>query len=109
MQELNEQSLEALVKANRVRMARARDKQAIKRGALSPVQILREPPDHWQTAMVVDLLLAMHKVGRGRALRWLESTQVSPTTRLMTLSEARRWRLSHYVAYASPPQTPEIL
>jgi hypothetical protein len=56
--ELNLQAMEALTKANEVRLCRAQDKDLIRRGKLDPLAILELPPDHWRTAKVIDVLLA---------------------------------------------------
>lgn len=95
--QLNVQAMEALALANRVRIDRAFDKRAIKRGELDPVLILKDPPEHWQKAKLVDLLMAMPRVGQQRARRWCVLENVSPTRLLMVLTERQRTMLSVHI------------
>jgi len=85
------QAAGALARANAVRFARAEDKRRIKRGALDPAGVLLDPPDHWRAARVIDLLLAIDRVGRERASRWLVTAgHVSPTRHIGELTERQR-------------------
>lgn len=85
------------MKADRVRSARSADKKAIKRGDLNPASILRKPPDHWRTAHVLDLLLAIHYVGKHRAQRWLRIEGVLTGARIDSMAQPARERLARHV------------
>jgi len=85
--QLNVQALEALNVANRVRTLRAEDKRAIKRESLDPCVILRNPPDYWKKAKLVELLLAMPRIGQLRANRWCMIEGVLPTRQVGQLTE----------------------
>jgi hypothetical protein len=100
-EELNLQAMEALAKANDVRIQRAADKREIRHGRLDPLSILELPPRHWQNAKVIELLLAMHRVGRRRAGSWLAMANVRPTLRLGEMSPMTRHRLAGYVRYGT--------
>jgi hypothetical protein len=104
--ELNHQAMEALVKANKVRMLKAEDKRLIRHGRLSPLAVLERPPDHWRNAKVVELLLAMPYVGRRRAAKWLEMVDVLPTKRLGDMTQLKRHSLAGFIAYANKERPP---
>jgi hypothetical protein len=91
------QSMEALLRANEVRINRADDKKKIRAGVLDARTILRDPPSHWQTAKVIDLLLAMPRVGRSKAGRWLHLERISPTRPLNLFTEHQRSRLCRHL------------
>ena len=96
-EELNLQVMEALTKANTIRTARASDKKKIKRGQLDPLEILNAPPEHWENAPVVDLLLAMNRVGRARAGKWLLIEKVRANMTLGQMNHSERYRLAWYI------------
>lgn len=71
------QHLQALERANRIRLARAELKRAISGGERAVADVLREPPECAETMQVVDLLMAQRRWGRARARRLLLSAAVS--------------------------------
>jgi hypothetical protein len=91
------QRLEALVNANAVRTARATDKKLIKAGKKDPALIILNPPTQWQTAKVIDLLLAMPKVGQVKANKWLRMHQVPATKPIEDLSTRQRNSLHRHM------------
>ena len=93
--QLDLQRLGALARANEVRFARAADKRAIRRGELDPCKVLVELPEHWESARVVDLLLAIDRVGRTKAGRWCSLASVSPASRLVDVSAPLRTSSDH--------------
>jgi hypothetical protein len=94
-----QQRLDALEKGNAVRVARAQDKKEIAAGKLSALPILVSPPSHWQNAKVLDLVLAMPRVGRSRATNWLEMAKVPASKSLGSLTPRQRHSLAGYVEY----------
>lgn len=90
MTQLNVQALEALAKANEVRLRRADDKLLIKHGRLDPVTILMFPSPWWENARTVELLLSVDRVGRRKASVWLNRHDVAPTRRLGSLTPRQR-------------------
>lgn len=96
-EQLNMQSLEALALANAVRQARSADKKRIAWGTLDPAAVLRNPPSHWRTATVVDLLMAIRSVGEAKILRWLSTEMISSGRRIEDLTAAQRERLARTV------------
>jgi hypothetical protein len=83
----------SLSKANEIRIARARLKQQLRDGDTRVEQILASPPECVGTATVLDLLLAVPKIGPVRASRLLATAQVSQTTIIRRLSERQRAEL----------------
>ena len=88
------------MKGNQVHPQRAEDKRLIKLGLLNPAQVLRQAPDHWQRATVLELLSSMHRVGRSRACKWLLAERIEPGTEIGTLTELQRFRLAKHVETA---------
>jgi hypothetical protein len=99
--QLTLEHLERFERANELRLARADDKRRIKSGQLDAAVILRELPPQWANAKVFELLLAMHRVGRVKATKWLKIHNISPERRINTMPESQRFRLAaHIDAYA---------
>jgi hypothetical protein len=94
-----DQRMVALRKANGIRSAKSDDKKRIRDGSLDPLEILDKPPEHWRNAKIIELLLAMHRVGRHRSAHWLEMAGVSPSRTVESLSQADRYRLAGFVMY----------
>lgn len=91
------QSLESLNKANEVRIARANDKKAINKGQLYAATIVRNPPPHWRSAKLYELLLSMNQVGRKRAQRWCRLEFISLNTPVGELTERQRTILARHI------------
>lgn len=92
-----QQRLDALNSANEVRFRRAEDKKRMRRGELDPAAVLRQPPDHWLTAKVFDLLMQVPKVGRVKANRVLVMERVSPSKTIGGLSPRQRFVLARHI------------
>lgn len=83
-----EQRRDALRRANEVRVVRAQMKREVKAGERDPRTLL----DHADTGSMklMDLLLAIPKVGRVKANRMLVSHRISPSKTLGGLSRRQR-------------------
>jgi hypothetical protein len=97
MEQLTEQRLKNLSRANDVRQRRAKDKRRIERGDLDAMTVLESVPRHWRNAKLVDLLLAMPKVGRVKAQKWCRHENVSLSKRIGTMTVQQRQRLIRHV------------
>ncbi len=97
MDQLNVEIMLRLTQANEVRFARSRDKKAIKHGRLTASTILKDVPTHWGSAQIIELLLAMPRVGRVKAQRWLNLEMISPSKRLDTLTPRQRAMLARHI------------
>jgi hypothetical protein len=84
------QRREALALANEVRFKRAALKVALKRGELSIIPLIEEPPLYLASARVAELLMALPAHGPVRVERLLESCQVSPRKTIAGLNDRQR-------------------
>jgi hypothetical protein len=91
------QHMEALLLANKVRTRRSEDKKDLKFGRLDGRDILRNTPSHWESAKVLDLLIALPRVGRVKALRWLNLEHISPERRLSNFTPRQRELLARHL------------
>ena len=88
-----DQRMDALKRANDVRVRRAQLKKDLKEGNVRIEQILGNPPDYVSTAKVVDLLMAVPKFGRVKATRFLSTCRISPSKTVGGLSDRQRAEL----------------
>lgn len=87
------QRMDALERANEVRMRRAQLKRDIKAGRVDAIDVLCDPPEWAATMRVIDLLLAMPFVGRGKSSYMLNRCWIAPVKTLDGLSERQRGEL----------------
>ena len=85
-----DQRIAALAVANEVRSRRSALKRDLKAGRRSAVSLLADPPDYAATMKVLDLVIAMPKVGRVKAAKLLRGTLVSPHKTLGGISARQR-------------------
>lgn len=88
-----DQRIEGLRRANAVRTWRAETKRDLKQRTQSPIRLLVDPPAQAQTMKVIDLLIAIPKVGRVKANKMLSRARVSPSKTLGGLSDRQRQEL----------------
>ena len=88
-----DQRMEALKRANDIRVRRAQLKKDLKLGRASIEQILNDPPEFVSTAKVFDMLMAVPKFGRVKAARFLNTCRISQSKRVGGLSERQRAEL----------------
>jgi hypothetical protein len=88
-----DQRMEALRRANDIRVRRAQLKRDLKNGAIGIDEILRDPPDYVETAKVFDILMAVPKFGRVKAARFLNQCRISQSKTVGGLSERQRAEL----------------
>jgi hypothetical protein len=87
------QRMDALSKANEIRMRRAQLKRDLKSSRTSIHQLLLDPPEWIETAKVLDMLLAVPKYGRVKANKILTQCRISPSKTIGGLSERQRTEL----------------
>ena len=85
--------MDALVRANKIRTARAQLKRDLKAGKVSIHKLLLDPPSYLETAKVFDMLLAVPKYGRVKANKVLVQCRISPSKTIGGLSERQRTEL----------------
>ena len=88
-----DQRMEALKRANEIRVRRAQLKKELKDGSARIEDVLREPPDYVSTAKVFDMLMAVPKFGRVKAARFLNMCRISQSKTVGGLSDRQRSEL----------------
>ena len=88
-----DQRMEALKRANDIRVRRARLKKDLKDGRAQIEAILDDPPEYVSTAKVFDMLMAVPKFGRVKAARFLNQCRISQSKTVGGLSERQRAEL----------------
>ena len=88
-----DQRMEALKRANDIRVKRAQLKKDLKSGEASIDEILRDPPEYVSTAKVFDMLMAVPKFGRVKAARFLNQCRISQSKTVGGLSDRQRTEL----------------
>jgi hypothetical protein len=85
--------MDALKRANDVRVKRAKLKKDLKEGKVRIDQILGNPPEYVSTAKVIDILMAVPKFGRVKAARFLNQCRISQSKTVGGLSDRQRAEL----------------
>jgi hypothetical protein len=85
-----DQRMDALERANEIRIKRAGLKRDLKAGRLTIHSLLRDPPDYVETAKVFDMLLAVPKYGRVKVNKVLAHCRIAPSKTIGGLSERQR-------------------
>jgi len=88
-----DQRMDALRRANEIRVRRAQLKKDLKDGKVRVEEILKRPPDYVETAKVFDILMAVPKFGRVKAARFLNQCRISQSKTVGGLSERQRAEL----------------
>jgi hypothetical protein len=88
-----DQRMEALKRANDIRVRRAKLKKELKDGRASIEAVLLDPPEYVETAKVLDILMAVPKFGRVKAARLLNQCRISQSKTVGGLSERQRGEL----------------
>ena len=87
------QRMDALARANQIRVKRAQLKRDLKAGRHSIHQLLLDPPEYVETAKVFDMLLAVPKYGRVKVNKILAHCRIAPSKTVGGLSERQRGEL----------------
>ena len=85
--------MDALARANQIRIKRAQLKRDLKSGRLSIHSLLLDPPEYVETAKVFDMLLAVPKYGRVKVNKVLQLCRISPSKTIGGLSQRQRTEL----------------
>jgi hypothetical protein len=85
--------MDALKRANDVRVKRAKLKKDLKEGTVKIEKILSNPPEYVSTAKVIDILMAVPKFGRVKAARFLNTCRISQSKTVGGLSDRQRAEL----------------
>ena len=88
-----DQRMDALRRANDIRVRRAQLKKDLKAGACRSRRSSSQPPEYVETAKVFDILMAVPKFGRVKAARFLNQCRISQSKTVGGLSERQRTEL----------------
>jgi hypothetical protein len=86
--------MQALARANRVRLARAELKRSIARGDLEAADVVRDCPWETESMTLAELLTSQRRWGRTRARKFLLGLALNENKRLGTLTTRQRALLS---------------
>ena len=92
------QHMQALARANRVRLARAELKRSIARGDVEAADVIRECSWETESMTLAELLTSQRRWGRTRARKFLLSLALNENKRLGTLTSRQRALLSAELA-----------
>jgi hypothetical protein len=84
------QHLQALERANRVRLARAELKRRVESGATPAAEVILECPWEAETMAVGDLLMSQRRWGQTRCRRFLAQVPLSENKTIGTMTERQR-------------------
>ena len=96
------QCLDALERANEVRIKRAQLKRDLNGGRRTLESVLRDPPDYVLTAKIIELLLVLPRYGRVRVDQVLADCGIATNRRVEQLSDAQRAALVAGVIARAP-------
>ena len=88
-----DQRMEALARANDIRVRRAQLKKDLKLGKVQIEEILNDPPAYGGTAKVFERRMAVPKFGRVKAARVLHQCRISQSKTVGGLSDRQRAEL----------------
>ena len=101
--------MEALARANRVRLARAELKRSIARGDREAADVVRDCPWETESMTLAELLTSQRRWGRTRARKFLTSLALNENKRLGTLTSRQRALLSTELSSKEAGERPAIL
>ena len=92
------QHMEALARANRVRLARAELKRSIARGDVDAADVIRDCPWETESMTLAELLTSQRRWGGTRARKFLLALALNENKRLGTLTSRQRALVSSELA-----------
>jgi hypothetical protein len=93
-----QQHMQALELANRVRLARATLKRRVGTGDLDAAEVIVTCPWEAQSMPIMDLLMSQRRWGRTRCRKFLTSIRMSETKTVGSLTERQRRTLASLLA-----------
>lgn len=101
------QRLQALERANEIRLARAELKRRIAYGAISAAEVILDPPVEANSWAISELLLSQRRWGSTRCRKFLLRNQISETKTVGALTERQRRLLAQQLR-SSGSRRPEL-
>lgn len=84
------QHMQALARANRVRLARAELKRSIGRGDVKVTEVIQDVPWETESMTLTELLTSQRRWGRTRARKLLQTLALSENKRVGSLTPRQR-------------------
>ena len=84
------QHMQALQRANEVRLARAELKRRVMEGEMSAAEVILTCPWEAETMAVSELLMSQHRWGHTRARRFLATVPMTETKTIGSMTERQR-------------------
>ncbi len=103
------QHMQALERANRVRLARAGLKRAIASGDVDASEVVRECPWETESMTIAELLGSQRRWGRTRVRKFLLPLSLNENKRLGTLTSRQRLLLATELAARRPGERIAVL
>jgi hypothetical protein len=97
------QHLQALERANEIRLARAAVKRRVATGDLPAAQVVLTCPPEVEGMPVSDLLMSQHRWGRTRCRKLLAAVPLSETKRLGSMTERQKRALAELLSDGAAP------
>jgi len=91
------QYMDALDRANAVRLARAQVKREVNLGERDITEVILNPPTGCHTMPIIDLLMAQRRWGKGRVNKLLSSIPMPEKKPIGSLTERQRNTLVSYL------------
>jgi hypothetical protein len=92
------QHLQALERANAVRLARAELKRRVAYGEISAAEVILSAPWEAESMTVSDLLTSQHRWGHTRCRKFLQCIPMSETKTIGSMTDRQRRALAHLLA-----------
>ncbi|HWB68702.1 MAG TPA: hypothetical protein VG518_01870 [Solirubrobacterales bacterium] len=96
------QHMQALARANSVRLARAELKRAIARGDMDASEVVQECPWETESMTIAELLTSQPRWGRTRVRKFLLPLSLSENKRLGTFTSRQRMLLAAELSAKKP-------
>jgi hypothetical protein len=101
--------MQALARANRVRLARAELKRSIARGDVDAADIVRDCPWETESMTLAELLTSQRRWGRTRARKFLVGLALNENKKLGTLTSRQRTLLASELASGEAGERSAVL
>jgi hypothetical protein len=92
------QHMQALARANEVRLARADLKRRVMDGETTAADVILDSPWEAETMSVAELLMSQHRWGHTRARRFLATVPISETKTIGSMTARQRHSLAELLA-----------
>jgi len=101
--------MQALARANRVRLARAELKRSIARGDVDAADVVRDCPWETESMTLAELLTSQRRWGRTRARKFLIGLALNENKKLGTLTSRQRSLLCSELASREAGEAAAVL